>query len=112
LSSSIEPLIEDLGQINLEGMHWITAGGESGPGSRPIAPEWVRSIRAQCVPTDVAFFFKQWGGVQKSKTDRLLDGRTYNAFPKHSRRVNLQSLPAPTQGVRRPDASKFSQQAV
>jgi hypothetical protein len=82
----------------------------SADGTLHIAPAIDRTgvgSNAQCAATDAAFFFKQWGGVQKSKTGRLLDGRTCNAFPKHSRRVNLQSLPAPTRGVRWPDARKY-----
>jgi protein gp37 len=106
---SIEPLIEDIGQINLEGIHWVIVGGESGPGARPIAPEWVRSIRAQCAAIDVAFFFKQWGGVRKSKTGRTLDGTTYNAFPEHSSRLTPPSSPRDS---RRLNGSKFSQKAV
>jgi protein gp37 len=58
---SIEPLIEDLGELDLRGIHWVIVGGESGPGSRPMNPEWVRSIRDQCVAKNVPFFFKQWG---------------------------------------------------
>jgi len=80
---SIEPLLEDLGTIDLTSIDWAIVGGESGPKARPIQPEWVRSLRDQCFEADVAFFFKQWGGVQKSKTGRRLDGRTYNAFPPH-----------------------------
>ena len=78
---SIEPLLEDLGPINLDGIHWVIVGGESGAGARPMAKEWVVSIRDQCARAHVAFFFKQWGGVRKSKAGRQLDGRTYNAFP-------------------------------
>ena len=78
---SIEPLLEDLGQINLEGIDWVIVGGESGPGARPVRPEWVESLRNQCEQSSVAFFFKQWGGVRKSKTGRALNGRTYDAFP-------------------------------
>ena len=81
---SIEPLIEDLGQINLQGIQWVIVGGESGAGARPIAREWVESIRAQCAVNDVAFFFKQWGGVRKHETGRELDGLTYSQFPKRS----------------------------
>jgi protein gp37 len=103
---SVEPLIEDVGQINLEGIHWVIVGGESGPGARPLAPEWVRSIRAQCAAINVAFFFKQWGGVWKSKTGRVLDGRTYNAFPESSCRfVQPSSLPAPPRDLRTPNGS-------
>jgi protein gp37 len=78
---SIEPLIEDLGEFNLKGIHWAIVGGESGHGARPIRASWVRSIRAQCRAQKVPFFFKQWGGVRKSETGRLLDGRTYDEFP-------------------------------
>lgn len=106
---SVEPLIEDVGQINLEGIHWVIVGGESGPGARPLAPEWVRSIRAQCAAVDVAFFFKQWGGVRKNKTGRELDGKIYNAFPEHSCRS---VAPSPPQHSPRANARKFSQQAV
>jgi len=78
---SIEPLLEDLGRINLRGIKWVIVGGESGPGARPMAAEWVRGIRDQCGRADVPFFFKQWGGVRKSETGRRLDGRTYSEFP-------------------------------
>jgi protein gp37 len=78
---SVEPLLEDLGQFNLGGIHWVIVGGESGPGARRILPEWVRNIRTQCKAQRVAFFFKQWGGVRKASTGRELDGRTYDEFP-------------------------------
>jgi protein gp37 len=78
---SIEPLLEDLGPLNLSGIHWVIVGGESGPGARPIAPSWVRRIRAQCRAARVPFFFKRWGGVRKSENGRTLDGRTYDEFP-------------------------------
>ena len=78
---SIEPLLEDLGQIDLSGINWVIVGGESGPGARPIDATWVRTIRAQCQEAKVAFFFKQWGGVRKNETGRRLDGRTYDEFP-------------------------------
>ena len=78
---SIEPLLEDLGTFNLDGIAWAIVGGESGPGARPMKPEWVHNIRRQCKRARVAFFFKQWGGVRKSETGRELDGRTYDAFP-------------------------------
>jgi len=79
---SIEPLLEDIGQIDLTGIHWVIVGGESGPGARPIAKSWVENIRRQCSSGRVPFFFKQWGGVQKSRTGRRLNGRTYDAWPK------------------------------
>lgn len=80
---SIEPLLEDLGDLDLGGIHWVIVGGESGPGARPMQPTWVESIRRQCQDQQVAFFFKQWGGVQKSKTGRELGGRTWDEYPSH-----------------------------
>jgi protein gp37 len=78
---SVEPLLEDLGELSLRGIHWVIVGGESGPGARPLDKKWVTSIRDQCHSENVAFFFKQWGGFQKSKAGRELDGRTYDALP-------------------------------
>jgi protein gp37 len=78
---SVEPLLEDLGAVDLEGINWVIVGGESGPGARPMDAAWVRSIRTQCHAAGVAFFFKQWGGVRKSQNGRSLDGRTYSEFP-------------------------------
>jgi protein gp37 len=78
---SIEPLLEDLGSIDLTGMSWVIVGGESGNHARPMKPEWARSIRDQCGPAKVPFFFKQWGGIRKSENGRVLDGRTHDEFP-------------------------------
>jgi len=78
---SIEPLLEDLGKIDLTGVTWVIVGGESGPGARPMRREWVTSIRDQCEASGVPFFFKQWGGVRKIKNGRTLDGRTYDEYP-------------------------------
>ncbi len=78
---SIEPLLEDLGPLDLTGIDWVIVGGESGPGARPMREEWVLAIRAECRRAGVPFFFKQWGGVQKRRTGRLLRGRTYDEFP-------------------------------
>ncbi len=78
---SVEPLLEDLGSIELRGIHWVIVGGESGGGARRMEPEWVRNIHAQCTRGKIPFFFKQWGGVQKGKFGRLLDGRTYDEMP-------------------------------
>jgi len=83
---SIEPLLEHLGQVDLSGIHWVIVGGESGPNARALAEEWVISIRNQCLLQDVPFFFKQWGGVRKHKTGRLLQGRTYDEYPKRIER--------------------------
>ena len=78
---SVEPLLEDLGTLNLRNIHWMIVGGESGAGARAMQPEWVRSLERQCRRFDVPFFFKQWGGVRKSETGRLLDGITYDELP-------------------------------
>lgn len=78
---SVEPLLEHLGTINLDRISWVIVGGESGPGARPMDAEWVRDIRRQCQVANVAFFFKQWGGVRKSELGRKLDERTYDEFP-------------------------------
>ncbi len=79
---SIEPLLEDLGEVDLTGIHWAIVGGESGPGARPMKQEWVEAIRDQCENAGIPFFFKQWGGFQKKKTGRMLNGRIYDAQPK------------------------------
>ncbi|MEX0346715.1 MAG: DUF5131 family protein [Rhizobiaceae bacterium] len=78
---SLEPLLGPLGKLDLTGIDWVIAGGESGPGARPLDIDWVRSIRDQCLAANVAFHFKQWGGVNKKKTGRILDGRTWDEFP-------------------------------
>jgi len=78
---SIEPLLESIGSIRLTGIEWVIVGGESGAGARPMAPEWVREIRDHCTAREVPFFFKQWGGVRKSTTGRVLDGRTHDEYP-------------------------------
>ncbi|MFZ3264603.1 MAG: phage Gp37/Gp68 family protein [Terriglobales bacterium] len=101
---SIEPLLEELGEINLSGITWVIVGGESGPGARPIKREWVVSIRTQCREQKVPFFFKQWGGVRKAKNGRLLDGRTYDEYP---RRV---AVPVPDRADCARFASEFLQQ--
>lgn len=78
---SIEPLLEHLGDIDLSGIHWVIVGGESGVGARPMDPRWVTSIWEQCRKAHVPFFFKQWGGIHKKKTGRILEGRTFDEFP-------------------------------
>ena len=80
---SFEPLIGDVGQIDLTNIHWAIVGGESGPRARPMDEEWVESILDQCLDAGTAFFFKQWGGVNKKKTGRLLRGRTYDEMPEY-----------------------------
>jgi protein gp37 len=82
---SIEPLLEDLGdEVDMSGIDWAIVGGESGPGARPMDRVWVERILKQCRKQCVSFFFKQWGGVQKSKTGRLLNGRTYDEMPERT----------------------------
>jgi protein gp37 len=85
---SVEPLLEDVGRLNLKGISWVIVGGESGPHSRPMKAEWVTSLREQCEASGVAFFFKQWGGARKKLTGRTLEGRTYSEFPaRHERKI-------------------------
>jgi protein gp37 len=81
---SVEPLIQDIGIVNLNEINWMIVGGESGPGARPMEADWVRSLRRQCRDSGVKFFFKQWGGVRKHLTGRTLDGRVYNEFPERT----------------------------
>ena len=85
---SVEPLLEDLGKLDLHGIHWVIVGGESGPKARPMAPEWVEGVRQQALEADVAFFFKQWGtwgadGKRRNKkaNGRELNGRTWDESP-------------------------------
>ena len=94
---SLEPLLGPFDSLNLEGIDWVIAGGESGPGAREVQPEWVRSIRDQCIASGVAFHFKQWGGVNKKKTGRMLDGKTWDQFPMLTEsRATTPSLKAPS----------------
>lgn len=83
---SVEPLLGPIPKMNLKGINWVIVGGESGPGARPLEREWVVDIKNQCVKAKVPFFFKQWGGVQKKKAGRLLDGITWDQMPKE---INL-----------------------
>jgi protein gp37 len=78
---SLEPLLGPIQNLNLLEINWVIVGGESGPGARPILREWVTEIRDQCVSAHVPFFFKQWGGVQKKKAGRELEGRTWDEMP-------------------------------
>jgi len=89
---SLEPLIGDLGEINLDKIDWVIVGGESGPGARPMNKAWVDDIRRQCNARHVPFFFKQWGGVQKKRRGRELNGRTYDEMPAVSSQVDLRVL--------------------
>ncbi len=85
---SVEPLLGPISAPNLGGIHWVIVGGESGPRARPMQAEWVRALRDWCVDAQVPFFFKQWGGVRKHTTGRILDGRTWDEMPKHTAAPN------------------------
>lgn len=91
---SVEPLLGPISNLPLDGIDWVIAGGESGPGCRPMKPDWAREIRDHCLGQKVPFFFKQWGGVQKGKYGRELDGRTWDEMPRPRARRFRQHLPA------------------
>ena len=91
---SVEPLLEDLGSVDFEGLDWVIVGGESGPRARPMPAEWVLPLRDHCVARRIPFFFKQWGGVRKHTTGRILEGQTWSEFPSHK------SAPVPTRSER------------
>jgi protein gp37 len=78
---SVEPLLQNLGAVNLKGIDWVIVGGESGHGARPMEECWVQSLLEQCREQGTAFFFKQWGGVRKKAAGRMLNGRTYDELP-------------------------------
>jgi len=82
---SVEPLLGPVPNLPLDGIDWVIVGGESGPGARPMEAEWVRDIRERCTALAVPFFFKQWGGVNKKRTGRELDGRTWDEMPTNRR---------------------------
>jgi protein gp37 len=79
---SFEPLLGPIPSIELDGIDWVIVGGESGPGARPMEPQWAIDIRDRCLNSNVPFFFKQWGGVNKKKNGRTLDGRMWNQTPR------------------------------
>ena len=81
---SVEPLLGPIPRLPLGCVDWVIVGGESGPGARPMEADWVRAIRDRCVSRGVPFFFKQWGGVNKKASGRLLEGRTWDELPVHS----------------------------
>ncbi len=89
---SLEPLLAPLPNVPLAGIDWVIVGGESGPGAREMKSEWVREIKASCEREEVAFFFKQWGGVRKKATGRILDGRQYDGMPQPTRRQSQELM--------------------
>ena len=103
---SVEPLLGPIPQLPVRGIGWVIVGGESGPGARAMEADWVRQIRDRCIHYGVPFFFKQWGGVQKSRTGRTLDGRTWDDFPRQS--VNEKSTGEKESFVRACHFTEFS----
>ncbi len=102
---SIEPLLEDLGKFDIRGIAWVIVGGESGVGARPIEKLWVENILRACRRQKVAFFFKQWGGVHKSRSGRSLNGRTYDEMPMAA------SNPIPAKRIRASTAAVWLERA-
>jgi protein gp37 len=86
---SIEPLIAPIGPLNLDKIHWVIVGGESGPRARPIKEEWAIAVRNQCVAAGVPFFFKQWGGRSPKTGGRTLDGKTWSQFPAYTNEMRV-----------------------
>jgi protein gp37 len=97
---SIEPLLGPIGKIDLDGIHWVIVGGESGPRARPMLIEWAREVRDQCEAAKVPFFFKQWGGLRPKSGGRLLDGREWSEWP------NVQTNNCRTGRVKRNGSAK------
>ncbi len=89
---SLEPLLGPLDELDLRDIDWAIAGGESGPGARPMPVDWVRSIRDQCIDANVAFHFKQWGGKNKKKAGRILDDRTWDEWPNTAQRAKSSKM--------------------
>lgn len=102
---SVEPLLEELGTINLDRIKWVIVGGESGPGARPMDPSWAKGIRSQCEQQQIPFFFKQWGGASKKRAGRILDGRTHDDVP------HIAPRPVATREHRAAWAAEFTQRA-
>ena len=100
---SLEPLLGLLENLDLSKINWLIVGGESGPGARPMKNEWVIQIKEQCIEQSIPFFFKQWGGVNKKKNGRLLEGRTWDDMPnksvyiekeiEHNKSLHLTAIP-------------------
>jgi protein gp37 len=89
---SVEPLLGPIDKLPLSGIHWVVVGGESGPHARPMRKEWVIAVRDQCREAGVAFFFKQWGGTNRKKSGRMLDGKIYDEMPEIARPDRQYSL--------------------
>jgi protein gp37 len=89
---SFEPLLGLINDVNLDGIDWVIAGGESGPCARPMESHWVTAIRDQCQNSEVPFFFKQWGGIRKKKAGRELEGRTWDEMPLTNSLTSIDSI--------------------
>jgi protein gp37 len=89
---SLEPLLGPIPNLNLDGIDWVIVGGESGAGARPMPEEWVLDIRDQCIDKGVPFFFKQWGGVNKKKNGKLLDGKIWGEYPVLNNKLNKPNI--------------------
>jgi len=99
---ALEPLLEDLGEIDLRGIDWVLVGGETGWGARPMPAQWVRSVRRQCSQAGVPFYFKEWGGVARDEDDRKLDGREHDWVPA----VAEPTVPARGERMRRLESAR------
>ena len=89
---SFEPLLGPVSQVNLDGIDWAIVGGESGPGARPMQPEWVTGLRDRCLAERIPFFFKQWGGVNKKARGRLLGDRTWDEVPPQEQKTQRREI--------------------
>ena len=89
---SFEPLLGPISDVQLGGVHWAIVGGESGPGARPMHPDWARGVRDECLAAGVPFFFKQWGGVRRRELGRLLDGREWDQYPRTAHQLRTAAL--------------------
>ncbi|MFZ5898009.1 MAG: DUF5131 family protein [Bacillota bacterium] len=97
---SLEPLLGPLGALDLSNIDWLIVGGESGPGARPMKQEWVREIRDRCLASKVPFFFKQWGGVRRTRAGRILDGKMWSQMPSYgSHAVHLNRATVVSEGI-------------
>lgn len=96
---SLEPLLGPLPKVDLRGIDWVIVGGESGPGARPMDPAWALDLRDQCRAAQVPFFFKQWGGRNKKRAGRLLDGRSWDQMPRSPKSRPARTVPALPEAV-------------
>jgi protein gp37 len=96
---SLEPLLGPLPNVDLRGIDWVIVGGESGPGARPMDPAWALDLRDQCRAAKVPFFFKQWGGKNKKRAGRMLEGRSWDQMPRAPKSKQARTVPSPCEAV-------------